>query len=33
VRAPKEEWSAADVKKLHDGLAEGFAAIRRTAAR
>lgn len=32
VRAPKEQWSAADVKKLHDGLAEAFTAIRRGAA-
>jgi len=33
VRAPREQWRADDVKKLHDGLAEGFAAIRRGAAR
>jgi len=32
VRAPKEQWDPADVKKLHDGLGEGFAAIRRGAA-
>jgi len=32
VRAPKEQWSPADVKKLHDGLVEAFAAIRRGAA-
>lgn len=32
VREPKEKWAPADVKKLHDGLAAGFATIRQGAA-
>jgi hypothetical protein len=32
VRVPKDQWAPADVKKLHEGLGEGFAAIRRGAA-
>jgi hypothetical protein len=33
VREPKEKWAPADVKKIHDGLAAGFADIRKGAAR
>lgn len=29
VRVPKEAWAAEDVKKLHGGLGEGFASIRK----
>jgi len=29
VRAPKEQWAREDVKKIHDGLRAGFAALKR----
>jgi hypothetical protein len=29
VRAPKEQWARDDVKKIHDGLRAGFAALKR----
>jgi hypothetical protein len=33
VRAPAAEWPLADVKRLHDGLAEAFTSIRKAARR